>query len=145
MDFINRRSCGPDSIACATIIREWGNETPWMVPLDELEPMAASWRDLLNSDTAWVAESEGRVIGFCVREEDNITGLYVAPDAQSCGVGRALLDLAKINRDWITVWVYEKNVRARAFYRREELVEIGCEKDEDSHLMYVFGRWKRSI
>ncbi len=144
MNFTTRRSSGPDSISCATIIREWGQETPWMVPLDELEPMAASWYDMLNSDTAWVAESEGRVIGFCVRENDNITGLYVANDAQSCGVGRALLDLAKLNRDWITVWVYEKNVRARAFYCREGLVEIGREKDEDSHLMYVFGRWKRS-
>jgi len=144
MNFTYRPSNGLDSRACAQIIRAWGKETPWMAPLDDLEPMAASWRDMLDTDTAWVAESEGHVVGFCVREDDNITGLYVTRDAQSCGVGKALLDLAKLDRDLITVWVYEKNSRAWAFYRREGLVEIGREKDEDSHLMYIESRWNRS-
>ena len=70
-----------------------------MGPLDDLEPMAESWRDLLDTDTAWVAEMDGRVVGFCVREDDNITGLYVAGEARNLGVGKALLDLAKADRD----------------------------------------------
>ncbi|MEP6068547.1 MAG: GNAT family N-acetyltransferase [Paracoccaceae bacterium] len=144
MTFTYRPSKGSDAIACATFIREWAAETPWMVPVDDLEPMAQSWVGMLESETAWVAEREGRVVGFCVREEDNITGLYISPDAQSCGIGKALLDLAKTDRDWITVWVYEKNERARAFYRREGLVQIGREKDEYSHLMYIEKRWTRS-
>ncbi len=116
-----------------------------MVPLDELGPMAASWENMLETDTAWVAENEAGVIGFCVREDDNITGLYVARAAQSFGIGKALLDLAKVDCDLITVWVYEKNSRARAFYRREGFVKIGREKDEHSHLMYVESRWNRSL
>ncbi len=141
---IYRAARGSDALRCAEIIREWGAETPWMVPLDDLEPMAASWRDLLETDTAWVAEADGKVIGFCVREDDNITGLYVARDGRRQGVGKALLDLAKANRDWITVWVYELNSRARHFYSREGLIDIGREKDEHSHLIYVETRWTRS-
>lgn len=142
--FEYRPSTRSDALACAMIIRAWGAETPWMVPLDDLEPMAAFWADMLASDTAWVAVREGQVIGFCVREADNITGLYVASEVQSNGVGKALLDLSKRDRDWITVWVYEKNLRARAFYQREGLVDIGREKDEESHLMYIESRWKKS-
>lgn len=115
-----------------------------MVPIDEAERVAGFWRDLLELDTAWVAEKDGRVAGFCVREDDNITGLYIHSDMRSIGVGKALLDLAKQDRDWISIWVYEKNERARAFYRREGAQDIGREKDEDSDLMYIEMRWTRS-
>ena len=135
-----------DAVACAKIIREWGAETQWMSPLDDLQPMADSWRDLLGSDTAWVAETEARVVGFCVREADNITGLYVASGSRNSGIGKALLDLAKSNRESITVWAYEKNERARKFYRREGFVEVGRELDEEderSELIYIEHRWIR--
>ncbi len=114
-----------------------------MVPIDEPDAVAASWRDLFESDTAWVAERNDAVIGFCVREDDNITGLYVQSDMRSHGVGKGLMDLAKADRDWLTVWVYELNEKARAFYQREGLYDIGREKDEHSHLMYIEMRWKR--
>ncbi len=143
MTITYRAASATDAIACAQIIRDWGAETPWMVPLDDLEPMAASWRDLLASDTAWVAERAGRVVGFCVREDDNITGLYVTGSARGSGVGKRLLDLAKADRDWITVWAYEANTRARKFYRREGLVEICFEREDESSLMNVEHRWTR--
>ncbi len=133
-----------DAIACAHIIRAWGAETPWMVPLDDLEPMAASWEDLLASDTAWVGEEGGLVVGFCVREADNITGLYIAAEARNMGLGKRLLDRAKEQRDWITVWAYEANTAARRFYRREGLVEICREVEEGSNLMNVEHQWHRT-
>jgi ribosomal protein S18 acetylase RimI-like enzyme len=142
--FTTRKSLASDGTACAKIIRVWGEETPWIGPLDDLEPMANFWAELLETEFAWVAEQAGEVVGFCVREDDNITGLYVASEARSQGVGKALLDLAKADRDWITVWVYEKNTRAQTFYAREGLVEIGRELDEDSPLMYVETRWRRA-
>lgn len=141
------RSAEPaDARACSLIIRDWGEETPWMVPIDELEPMARFWSGVFSHDLAWVAETEGRIVGFCARSDDNISGLYVARDARSSGVGKALLDLAKANRDWITVWAYEKNEDARRFYRREGLVEISREMetfDDGSCLMDVEHRWTR--
>ena len=88
---------------------------------DDLESVAETWQDLLQSETAWVAEDTGQVVGFCVREEDNIAGLYVKSEARGQGIGKSLLDLAKRNRTRISVWVYELNERARAFYQREGL------------------------
>lgn len=147
MTYRYRLAEASDAIACAKIIREWGAETCWMAPLDELEPRADFWSGLLETDSAWVAEKDSCVVGFCVREEDNITGLYVAREARSCGVGKRLLDLAKADRDWITVWAYEKNTRARKFYRREGLVEVSREMenyDGGVSLVDVEHRWTRS-
>ncbi len=114
--------------------------------MDELEPMANYWEDLLASNSAWVAEMDDQVVGFCVRSDDNITGLYVAEHARSKGVGKALLDLAKKDRSWITVWAYEKNEQARKFYRREGLIEISRDLEiyEDGvELIDVEHRWFR--
>lgn len=143
MTFEFRASSGSDARSCAQIICNWGEETSWMVPIDDLESVADSWRALLESNTAWVAVSGETVVGFCVRENATITGLYVDAAARGKGAGKALLDLAKKDRDWIEVWVYEMNTRARAFYRREGFVDVGREKDEHSHLMYIHTRWVR--
>lgn len=135
-----------NAIACVKIIRDWANETPWMTTLDERQPMEAYWRDVFKTDLVWVAQKNNRVFGFCVRTDDNVSALYVAQEARSCGVGKELLDLAKADRDWIIVWAYEVNIQARKFYRREGLVEISREMenyDDGVSLMDVEHRWTR--
>ncbi len=146
MTYRYRQAERSDAIACCQIIRDWGDETPWMVPIDHLESMVRFWGDLFESDLAWVAEENKRIVGFCARSDDNISALYVAREARNFGVGKALLDLAKTNRDWITVWAYEKNEKARKFYLREGLVEVCREMevfDDGSSLMDVEHRWTR--
>lgn len=139
-----RRATPKDGQACARIIIEWGSETPWIGPLDEFESMAAWWSGCIeHASTAWVGQSEGEVTGFCVREDDNITGLYLAQRARGVGLGKRLLDLAKQDRDWITVWAYEKNHRARKFYRREGCTEISREVEDRSGLVDIEHRWTR--
>jgi len=143
------RSAKPsDAVACSQIIRDWDDETPWITsPLNSLDLMAQFWGDLFESDLAWVAMEDARIVGFCARCDDNIAALYVAAEARNCGVGKALLDLAKADRDWITVWAFEKNEKTRQFYRREGLVEVSREIevfDDGSSLMDVEHRWIRS-
>ncbi len=135
-----------DATVCATIIRDWGAETPWMTTLDDLGPMTAFWTEILTKDSAWVAENNDTVVGFCVRKHDNISALYLAKSARGLGAGKVLLDLAKADRDWITVWAYEKNSEARRFYRREGLVEVSRELetyDDGVSLIDVEHRWTR--
>jgi len=142
-----RRAMPSDATACAQIIHDWGAETPWMVPLDHLVPMADFWSDVFAMEMGWVAHEGGDILGFCARSDDNISALYIAKKARGQGVGRALLNLAKADRDWITVWAYEANSDARRFYRREGLVEIGREMEvfeDGSSLMDVEHRWQRS-
>ncbi len=135
---------GRDGVACARIVQEHGQETPWLGPLFDLERLETWWSGCLQHvPTAWVCVREGAVIGFCVRQEDNLTALYVARAARGQGIGKALLDLAKAERDWITVWAYEENPRARAFYRREGCVEVSHEVEEGTGLVDIEHRWQR--
>ena len=66
-----------------------------MVPLNDLDPMAVYWEGLFETNPVWVAERDGAVAGFCLRDDDNIGGFYVAREARRKGVGKRLLDLAR--------------------------------------------------
>ncbi|MDH2416689.1 GNAT family N-acetyltransferase [Nocardioides sp. CER19] len=72
----------------------------------------------------WVAEQDGRVLGFAILTATWLDGLYVRPDAQGRGVGTALLQLAQALRpDGFGLWVFESNTPARALYERHGFVE----------------------
>lgn len=69
-----------------------------------------------------------RVVPACAADDPlencgEISHLYVAPESQSMGVGRALLahaveDIVSRGLERVVLWVMEKNYRARAFYER---------------------------
>lgn len=132
-----------DVVACVRIISDWVDETPWMPPLVEHQEMVSGWSDFFKTEQVWVAELEGRIVGFCTRGEDNIGALYVATEERRKGIGKHLLDMAKADRDWITVWAYEKNELALSFYTREGLIEICREIEEETDLMNIEHRWTR--
>ena len=69
---------------------------------------------------AWVAETEGEIVGVAVRRGDELSALYVVPSAWGSGAAQALIVSAL---DGVTgevvLWVGEDNSRARRFYERE--------------------------
>ena len=81
--------------------------------------------DLVGGEReGWVAEDGRGVVAFAELKADWLDALYVLPEAQGEGIGSALLDLAKSLRpDGFSLWVFESNTPARAFYLRNGLVE----------------------
>jgi GNAT superfamily N-acetyltransferase len=78
----------------------------------------------LAEDEVWVAELRGTVVGYARFTATWLDDLFVLPEAQGEGVGGALLDLVKSLRpDGFSLWVFEVNEGARAFYARHGLVE----------------------
>ena len=74
---------------------------------------------MLPNNEVWVAEEDGRVVGFAGLGDDLLRHLWVEPPAQNRGVGKALLDRAKERRpDGFRLWVFQKNIGARRFYER---------------------------
>ena len=55
---------------------------------------AASFESYLADSSAWVAETDRGILGFAVLDQQaaSIWALFVAPDAERTGVGRALHD-----------------------------------------------------
>lgn len=61
----------------------------------------------------------GEILGFIsLSDSGHIEALFVAPEHQGHGVGRALLDRAKRLYPVLTLAVYEENSRAVDFYLR---------------------------
>lgn len=78
----------------------------------------------LDEDEVWVAESDGEPVGYARFTETWLDDLYVVPPYARQGVGSALLDLVKARRPGgFSLWVFEMNAPARAFYARHGLVE----------------------
>lgn len=79
----------------------------------------------LDAWDVWLAEADGRPVGFAVVAGDWLHSLYVAPDAAGQGVGGTLLDLVKgLRPAGFCLWVFESNVPAREFYEHRGLVDL---------------------
>jgi GNAT superfamily N-acetyltransferase len=74
---------------------------------------------MLPSHAVWVADEGDGIVGFAAHDHDLLALLYVHPDAQSRGIGTALLDVVKreLPRGF-RFWVFQRNERARTFYER---------------------------
>jgi putative acetyltransferase len=72
---------------------------------------------VLAHEEVWVAEIDGKVIGFFALSDDFLYHLYVYPDFQGRGAGSALFDLVEeLRPQGFRLWVFQRNTQARAFY-----------------------------
>ena len=84
---------------------------------DEDRPRLGGW--FLERHELWVADEDGEVVAYMGLRGDELSHLYVAPDAQNRGVGTTLVDHAKSLRpDRLELWVFQQNEGARRFYER---------------------------
>lgn len=60
--------------------------------------------------------------GFIGLTDDYIAGIFVRESEQSKGIGKQLLDYVKAVKPAMSLRVYQRNLRAIAFYKREQFV-----------------------
>ncbi len=94
------------------------HETGWMPVLHTREEEAGFLRHLIAETEVTVAE-DGEPLGFLAREGEAVRALYLDSGARGRGVGVALLDRAKAGRARLSLWAFEANPQAVAFYERE--------------------------
>ena len=64
----------------------------------------------------WVWEADGQIAGFISLYGNEIGGLFVSPNFQRQGVGKALLARAQAGRESLDVEVFCDNLIGRSFY-----------------------------
>lgn len=77
--------------------------------------IAEQWLPL--ADTS-VYERDGRVVGFMSLIDNEVGGIFVDPDLQGNGIGRALMDSAREVHPVLELDVFEANAIGRRFYDR---------------------------
>ncbi len=80
----------------------------------------------------WVWEKDGVPVGFLSLLQDEISALYVLPEHQQQGVGRALLAYALQQRDTVKLDVFARNRSGHRFYERFGFVEVNRRFDQTS-------------
>ena len=74
---------------------------------------------MLPQAEIYVWEEDGQIQGFAGLYEDYIAGIFVLEQAQSKGIGGQLLNYIKGRKPYLSLKVYQKNIRAVKFYKRE--------------------------
>ena len=117
---------GPAIAALYTAARV--HAVPQMPPaLHTAEEDVAFYSGRVGDDdvTAWLAESDGELLGFAICTPTFLDGLYVRPDLKGQGIGSLLLDVVEATHpEGYELWVFESNTGARRLYERRGLVEV---------------------
>jgi GNAT superfamily N-acetyltransferase len=147
-----RRARDDEIEALTQLFIQARNEMDYLpkVPDEAAVPIAARIRE---HEEVWVAEEDGRLLGFLgIEHSTNLDApvlekLYVEPAEQNHGVGSALLDKAKeLRPDELYLWVFQKNP-ARRLYERHgfELVKLTDGEDNMEREPDALYRWNGSV
>jgi GNAT superfamily N-acetyltransferase len=98
---------------------------PWLAVVHgDAETRRWIARVLLPGGGVRVGEVDGTAAGFAVVRGGWLEHLYVAPARQGAGIGSLLLDDARrIAGAALSLYVFQRNQRARAFYGKRGFVE----------------------
>ena len=78
---------------------------------------------ILEANQVFVVETEQHPIAFMAVKDEFVDQLYVHPDCQRQGVGRALLDFArKISPEHVWLYTLQINLNARLFYEKNGFI-----------------------
>ena len=107
---------------CGAIIEVWSAASLFATPFlseeflaEEREKIRTVW---LSEAETWVFEDNSSVVGFLSLIGNEVGAIFVHPDNQGQGIGRALMDHAASLRDDLFVDVFEENSVGRRFYDR---------------------------
>ncbi|MDO6708328.1 N-acetyltransferase [Photobacterium sp. 1_MG-2023] len=73
----------------------------------------------IPASEVYVYEHNDQVKGFYALYETMLAAIFVAPDAQGQGLGKALMAHAKAQRASLTLNVYQRNENSYRFYRSQ--------------------------
>lgn len=99
---------------------------------------------ILPRAEVYVDEEYGQIRGFIgLTDKTYIAGLFVADSMRSKGIGKHLLDYVKQSRTQLSLQVYQKNVGAVKFYRREQFTLVSEQIDERTGETEFVMHWKQ--
>ena len=102
-------------------------------------------KEVIPQAEVYVYEDEvtKQIEGFIGLTDDYIAGLFVNKGFRSKGIGKELLNYVKKTKSNIRLNVYNKNVRAIEFYRREHFSIQTERMDDNTNEKELIMTWSR--
>lgn len=104
------------------IIAAWHAASLIAHPFPSAQVMAQEAENIRNiylpRAETWVIEISGRLCGFMALLDNELGAIFVHPDDQGKGFGKALMDKAVALRGNLFLDVFKENAIGRAFYDR---------------------------
>ena len=94
---------------------------PYLPPQERGHEEVTRWiRDVvLRRCRTWVAVRGSEIVGYAALDGDMLEDLYLRPDVRRQGIGTLLLnEVRRHSADGLSLYVFQQNTDARAFYER---------------------------
>ncbi|MEL6102089.1 MAG: GNAT family N-acetyltransferase [Pseudomonadota bacterium] len=123
MTNVSLRDATPtDAGRAGAILSEFIDETAWMPRLHTRAEEVAFVGDMIDWGWVTVAVCDAELAGFLARNASDIHALYVSGQCRHTGCGSALIDHAKREETELSLWTFQANAAAQAFYRAHGFV-----------------------
>lgn len=90
----------------------------------------------------YVYKQNQTILGFIGLVDDYIAGLFVDPQFQSQGIGKALVHYIQQHHSALTLHVFAQNERAYQFYCRQGFSVVEQNLDPQTNLLEYSMQWK---
>lgn len=139
---ILRRAVIADAPAIAAVYRVSAWHRHIHTPEEDVAFFAGK---MLPEQTVWVVEDGGAVVAYAAAQGNFLNHLFVHPDAQGRGHGSRLLGHVQEGLDFLQLWTFQGNVKARAFYeaRGFAAAEFTDGEGNEERLPDVRYEWRR--
>jgi GNAT superfamily N-acetyltransferase len=141
-----RRAAPKDGLAAADVFIAARATMTYLPHLHTDTDTRAFIGGVVASKEAWIAERDGKLVGFAVIDGGWLEHLYVHPSRFNTGTGTRLFEQAtKHHPQGFQLWAFQQNVGARRFYERHgcALVKLTDGADNEERLPDALYVWPR--
>jgi len=144
MTTIIRRATKDDGAAVGDIFLAARATMTYLPRLHTDEETRGHFARLTAEKETWVAEREGKVVGFAIVDGGWLEHLYVHPSRFNTGTGSKLFKQATLQHpQGFQFWAFQKNTGARRFYERNgcalvRLTDGQDNEEKEPDVLYVW-------
>jgi GNAT superfamily N-acetyltransferase len=114
-----RRATNTDARAVGDVFLASRATMTYLPRLHTDEDTRQHFAHVVASEETWVAERDGKVVGFAVIDGGWLNHLYVHPSRFNSGTGSRLFEQAtRVHPQGFQFWAFQQNTGARRFYER---------------------------
>lgn len=119
-----RPAFSTDAGKTAAIMSNYMEDTLWMPRVHTGAEDIGFLGSMIDRGWVTVAMPAGKVVGLVARDGANIQALYVDKNTRRLGCGALLLAHAKADAEKLSLWSFQENTDAQAFYTANGFCEV---------------------